>query len=365
MHQCFTILNKEKETASFRSVKRLEDAVKKGEKVMTVRERLRNTLNFKPVDQLPQIEWAGWWDKTIENWRTEGLSKELDWEQIKGYWNLDGLCQIWIAPRSRQCPTPQYHGAGIMETPEDYERLRPFLFPKEEIEKSVETLKKWKPLHDRGDISVWVSFDGFFWFPRTLFGIQNHLYAFYDYPELMHQMNQDETDFILTCLDEICKVLTPDFMTIAEDMSYNHGPMLSKACFDEFLKPYYQQVVPVIREKGIIPFVDTDGDVMPMIPWLREVGIQGVLPLERQAGVDVAEIRKKYPDFRMIGAYDKTVMHKGEAAMRAEFERLLPVMRTGGFIPSVDHQTPPDVSMENYAVYRKLLEEYSSKGAAK
>ena len=32
--------------------------------------------------------------------------------------------------------------------------------------------------------------------------------------------------------------------------------------------------------------------------------------------------------------------------MREEFERLLPVMRQGGFLPSVDHQTPPGVSLE-------------------
>jgi len=33
-------------------------------------------------------------------------------------------------------------------------------------------------------------------------------------------------------------------------------------------------------------------------------------------------------------------------------------MKTGGFIPSVDHQTPPDVSMENYKIYRKLQDEF-------
>ncbi|MFQ7725915.1 MAG: hypothetical protein ACLRI7_05780 [Ruthenibacterium lactatiformans] len=36
-------------------------------------------------------------------------------------------------------------------------------------------------------------------------------------------------------VDEMAQYVKPDFMTIAEDMSYNHGPMLSKALFDEFL----------------------------------------------------------------------------------------------------------------------------------
>jgi hypothetical protein len=61
----------------------------------------------------------------------------------------------------------------------------------------------------------------------------------------------------------------------------------------------------------------------------------------------------------MIGAFDKTVMHLGEARMRQEFERLLPVMRTGRFLPSVDHQTPPAVSMEDYRLYLSLLREYA------
>ena len=54
-------------------------------------------------------------------------------------------------------------------------------------------------------------------------------------------------------------------------------------------------------------------------------------------------------------------MPKGEAAMRAEFERLLPAMKRGGYIPSCDHQTPPGVSLENYLIYVRLLKEYAEK----
>ena len=50
--------------------------------------------------------------------------------------------------------------------------------------------------------------------------------------------------------------------------------------------------------------------------------------------------------------------------MRTEFERLVPIMKTGGFIPSVDHQTPPGVSLDQYRIYLRLLDEYVVKGAA-
>jgi hypothetical protein len=34
-------------------------------------------------------------------------------------------------------------------------------------------------------------------------------------------------------------------------------------------------------------------------------------------------------------------------------------MKRGGFIPSVDHQTPPGVSLQQYQTYLRLLKEYT------
>jgi len=61
-----------------------------------------------------------------------------------------------------------------------------------------------------------------------------------------------------------------------------------------------------------------------------------------------------------VGHFDKMVMDKGKEAMRKEFERLLPLMRSGGFIPSVDHQTPPHVTFDQYRLFRRLLDEYTA-----
>lgn len=203
--------------------------------------------------------------------------------------------------------------------------------------------------------------DGYFWFPRTLFGIENHFYAFYDYPELMHRINNDLTEFNIRIIEELFSILIPDMVGFAEDMSYNHGPMLSYKLFKEFLTPYYQRIIPLIKKYGVKVFVDSDGDITRMIPWLKEAGVEGVYPLERQAGVDIVKIRREYPEFLMMGGYDKMVMSKSEKEMRAEFERLLPVMKSGGYIPSVDHQTPPEVSLDNYRMYVTLFREYAER----
>jgi len=180
----------------------------------------------------------------------------------------------------------------------------------------------------------------------------------------MKEINEDLLEYQLRVIGQFREVCTPDFMMFTEDMSYNHGSMLSKSQFDEFMSPYYERIVPKLLDWGIIPFVDTDGDVTIPAEWFTGVGIRGLSPLERMAGVDISKLRTDHPRLNMIGAFDKTVMHLGEERMRQEFERLLPVMRQGGYIPSVDHQTPPEVSLKDYRLYIRLLREYCEKAMA-
>lgn len=330
---------------------------------MTQRERFLSVLNFEmPSERLPMLEWAPWWDKTYERWQEEGLT--ADYDDTVGFLGLDDLKVVRVHTQTETCPRPAYHGAPIISDEASYEKLKPHILTDSLIESAAEYAEELKEAHERGDFSIRIWLDGFFWFPRSLFGIENHLYAFYDYPHLMKRINKELTAHSLRGLEAVFKVITPDMVGFAEDMSYNHGPMISKDLFDEFLAPFYREVVSYIKGKGIKVLVDSDGDVMPLIPWLREIGIEGIYPLERQAGVDVSEIKRLYPDFLMLGGYDKLVLNQGEAAIRAEFERLLPTMQKGGFIPSVDHQTPPGVSYADYKIYLKLFEEYCRKGAA-
>ena len=49
------------------------------------------------------------------------------------------------------------------------------------------------------------------------------------------------------------------------------------------------------------------------LPWFARAGIEGILPLERQAGVDLERLRQRYPRFLFLGHYDKMVMPKGRA----------------------------------------------------
>lgn len=324
-------------------------------------ERFRAVMNFQSFDRLPRIEWANWWNLTLERWLSEGLPT-LNQHETDRYLGLDPYYQHWFFARLRPLPRKSKgHGQGIVTCMDDYLTLRPFLYPTPEIH--AIQMGIWGKAQEMGKAVVWISFDGFFWWPRMLLGIERHLYSFYDQPELLHQICTDLVEFQIATLHWLRDYCKPAFMTFAEDMSYNHGPMLSKELFESFLAPYYRQVIPVLKEMGTFVFIDSDGEVGELMKWAMDAGIDGVLPIERQAGCDAARMRKDLPKVRMIGHFDKLVMRHGENAMRNEFERLLPVMRTGGFIPSVDHQTPPDVSLDTYRIYLRLLNEYTERAA--
>ncbi len=323
-------------------------------------ERFRAVMDFQPVDRLPRWEWAMWWDETIARWHREGLPAELKFNQVfevARYFGLDPYQQFWFSTTDPTIEATQHHVEGIVADMDDYRRVRSDLFPCHDA--AIDSMGAWAARHRKGEAVVWCTIEGFFWFPRTLMGFNKLMYAFSDQPELLQAINEDLLRFNFRLLDRMLSVCVPTFMTIAEDMSYNHGPMISKRAFDEFIAPFYRRLMPRLQERNIPLFMDTDGDVTLLAPWLEELGIAGVLPLERQAGVDGLKLRQQSPRLGLVGHFNKMTMNQGEGAMRAEFERLVPLMRTGGFIPSVDHQTPPGVSLEEYRCYLRLLEEYT------
>lgn len=329
---------------------------------MTAAERFAAFLKGEPVDRAPIIEWAPWWHLTVNRWLAEGLPHEsAGVEALQDYFGLDKCLQTSLTCRTGNTPRAAEYGMGIMKDEADYEALLPTLFPDPETILSEGHYRWLKDTSARGDTVHFFTVEGFFWYPREMFGIEDHLYSFYDHPTLLKRMAEDYAVWLEKLFSAVFSRHRFDFMSFAEDMSYNSGPMISRELFDEFLAPYYRRVIDLIHSYDIPVFIDSDGDITKAVDWYASVGADGMFPLERQAGVDVSLYLDKQPSMAFIGHFNKMCMKHGERAMRDEFERLLPSMQRGKLIASVDHQTPPDVSMENYRVYVSLFREYAEK----
>jgi uroporphyrinogen-III decarboxylase len=168
------------------------------------------------------------------------------------------------------------------------------------------------------------------------------------------------TDLWLAMLEVVVAHIDLDMVTFFEDMAFKTGPMISPHMFDEFCASCYRRITGFLRAHGVETiFVDTDGNCWKLIPRFMECGVNGLWPMEAQAGMNVAEVRRQYPNLLMIGGLNKMEIAKGKAAIDAELEAKLPaVLSTGGYIPTVDHLVHPDISWADFSYYRARVREY-------
>ena len=240
--------------------------------------------------------------------------------------------------------------------PEDWAELEKLARAEEATYYTTEAIETaYGPIRDgqvRGEYSVRLHIEGFYWTPRELMGTQGLSYAFYDAPDLVHRVNRFALDAFEEHLSKVLDVLPADVLYVQEDISGTNGPLISPRMFDEFVAPYYRELVPMVRSRGVRHvMVDTDGDFRRLIPNFLSVGVDGFLPMDVNAGMDIVAVRREYPRLLFIGGFNKLCIADGPEPIDREFERLLPVIRQGGYIPGADHQVPPSTSLENYRYY--------------
>jgi uroporphyrinogen decarboxylase len=112
-----------------------------------------------------------------------------------------------------------------------------------------------------------------------------------------------------------------------------------------------------LRDRGVpVITVDTDGNCWKLLPLFIEGGVTALLPFEAQAGMDVVEVRKAFPRLGILGGMNKRKFALGRDAIDEEVDGKVPFMlKHGAFVPSGDHQVPPDVPWENFKYYRQKL----------
>jgi uroporphyrinogen decarboxylase len=169
----------------------------------------------------------------------------------------------------------------------------------------------------------------------------------------MHEMMEFFADFVIETSRPILERIEIDYFTLNEDMAMKTGPLLSPSTFQKFVFPHLKRMVEFFKSHGTRYFaVDTDGDPTPLVPLLMDAGVDTLWPLERASNVSPLVMRKRFGnDLRLWGGVDKRVLLQGNAAIREHLLELAPLIEEGGYIPTVDHTVPPDVSWESFNYY--------------
>ena len=205
---------------------------------------------------------------------------------------------------------------------------------------------------------------GFFGTLRFLVGEQSLFMLYYDDPKLVEDMLDHLCQMWLYMIEELTAKMDFDIACFWEDMSGKQGSLISPGIFRKFMTPRYKKIIGFLKTKGINHFVvDTDGNVEELIPLFMEAGINIMYPFEQQAGNDLVAIREKYPEFVMLGGFDKNVLSESREDIDNELKKMKHLIGKGGYIPCADHLVPPNSTWENFKYYREKLREiiYSTK----
>lgn len=356
---------------------------------MNYRESFRAMMNFEKPEMLCQFEW-GYWPETIQRWHSEGLpggTQPYEDCGITHYFRppiVVGLFPPFERQVLEEAETSRvvFTESGIIcRESKIGSRLPQFLkhpvSNRDDFEALKERLDPETPGRYPGNWDEWAAGapdfphilclgsleNGFFGWLRDLMGLEGLLFAYIEQPELVHEICRYHVSFLKGLYERALRDVDFDFVFMWEDMSYKNGPLISPEFIHIFMMPYYREIVDFYKQMGANwVTVDSDGDVSKLIPLLMEAGIDGMLPFEVAAGMDIRQIRRDFPDLRILGGIDKREIARGKDAIDRELELKLPFMlQYGGYVPGMDHHVPPEVSYENFQYYlRRCREIYDS-----
>jgi len=359
-------------------------------KQMNHREAFRAMMNFEKPEHLCQFE-GGYWSETIERWRNEGLPAGVEpWDDcgIAHYfrppieYGLFPSFERQVLEEDETSRIVRTEGGIICRESKVGTRLPQFLkhpvSNRDDFEAIKERLNPKAPGRYPENWDEWAAGaddfphilclgrreNGFFGWLRELMGLEGLLIAYIEQPDFIHEICQYHLSFLQGLYERALRDVQFDFVFMWEDMSYKNGPLISPEFVRTFMLPYYKEMVDFYKQMGTRWItVDSDGDVSKLIPLFVEVGIDGILPFEVAAGMDILKVREEFPHLRILGGIDKREIAKGPKAIDRELELKLPVMfRAGGYIPALDHHVPPEVSYDNFRYYlRRCREIYKGK----
>jgi len=237
-------------------------------------------------------------------------------------------------------------------TMDDWLKLKP-MFTYAEDRVNLDEARAAKEKQKRGAL-VRAGIPGGFDMPRELMGDELACVAYYEQPELMHDILDTMTDTAVRVLERVADVVTIDQLSVHEDLAGKSGPLIGPKQIEEFVGPYYRAAWDVVRSRGTKIFQqDSDGNVNPVISAFLDAGLTNMYPMEPAAGMDVVEVRKKYGRrVAMSGGIDKHVLRRTKNEIRDELEyKMQPLMREGGMVFGLDHRIPNGTPIENYRYY--------------
>jgi hypothetical protein len=320
---------------------------------MNARQRFNETLNYGTPDRVPLIQ-EGIREGVIEAWHAQGLPSDTSLNAIFSYDKLEE-----IEPNLEPIPSvPQgmIHLNGVDE-------LRRRLDPNDPRRLPLNWQEKVRGWQERQHVLLLRIHEGYYLTMGVSgwrgFSEANTLLV--DNPDLVRDVMAAQAEFAAGLADRILREVEVDGVIFSEPIAGNHGPLISPHMYTDFVLNSYEPILDVLenyRVKTII--LRTYANTRALLPSVVKSRINTLWACEcNPEAMDYRSLRAEYgTNLRLIGGIDTDVLRLNkEAILREIDEKIVPLLAGGGFIPQADGRVREVVPFENYAFYRRHLQE--------
>jgi uroporphyrinogen decarboxylase len=193
----------------------------------------------------------------------------------------------------------------------------------------------------------------------NLVGMENLLVAYHSDPAFVDRLSRLVGDYNKE-LHRLALEAGLDVIVLGDDYAHKTATLMSPEHFRRFILPGFREVVANIRACGGLCIKHSDGNIWAVLDDIVGCGVEGVGPLEPGAGMDLVEVKRRYPKLCVMGNVDVDLLCRGsvEEVRRATRELIDRVSPGGRHILSSGNSITSAVPPENFRVMVETAREF-------
>lgn len=191
-------------------------------------------------------------------------------------------------------------------------------------------------------------------------GLEHFSYYLAEYPDIIDELLERHALEAVSWIEHLPERHGIEAVFAGDDIAFKCGPLLAPAWFDAHYFPRFARVVDAYHARGIKVLFHSDGNLNPVLDGLVAAGIDGLNPIEVLAGMDVADIHKRYPHLFLCGAIDVSqLLPYGTPSQVKDAVRRSLDAAEGRLMVGSSTELNNEVPLENYLALREAVLEYA------
>jgi len=191
-------------------------------------------------------------------------------------------------------------------------------------------------------------------------GTTQFLMDMIDNPRLVHELIEITLSYDIRAMQRMVAA-GAEVVVFGDDYADKNATLMSPRHFQEFILPGLKRCVDAAHAAGAYVIKHTDGNIMGILDMIVDTGIDGLNPLEPQAGMDIALLKHKYGDrIALVGNIDCGYLLSQapvEEVRRVTRETIAVAAPGGGFCLSSSNSIHSSVKPENFMAMIETLRE--------